>query len=77
MAGEKRYWFGRKQFGWGYGPRTWEGWLTSAVFVLLIVTMPRYVETRFGHQAMIAASVGLIVIFFVVFFWKLERSRPR
>ena len=30
----KRGWFGPKAFGWGASPATWEGWLTTAVFVL-------------------------------------------
>jgi hypothetical protein len=34
----QRYWFPAKRYGWGWGfPRTWEGWLTLAVFLGLIV----------------------------------------
>lgn len=31
------YWFKRKLFGWGWTPATREGWLTTAIFVALIV----------------------------------------
>ena len=30
------YWFKRKLYGWGWVPVTWEGWLSIAVFALLI-----------------------------------------
>ena len=32
-----RYWFKRKVFGWGWTPATWEGWVTMAVFVALLI----------------------------------------
>ena len=40
----KRPWFGPKRFGVGYGPRTWQGWLTMAILTLatiLIVTVAK------------------------------------
>jgi hypothetical protein len=33
----KQPWFGRKQFGYGYGPRTWQGVLVTGVLVLWVV----------------------------------------
>jgi hypothetical protein len=33
----ERYWFKRKVYGWGWTPATWQGWLTLAIFVALIV----------------------------------------
>lgn len=33
-----RYWFSAKRRGWGWAPPfTWEGWLSLAVFVALII----------------------------------------
>jgi hypothetical protein len=32
----KRYWFRQKRFGYGATPNTWEGWLVTALFVLLV-----------------------------------------
>lgn len=26
-----RLWFGPKRIGWGYSPRTWEGWAVIAL----------------------------------------------
>ena len=33
----ERYWFKRKLYGWGWTPATWQGWVTLAVFIVLIV----------------------------------------
>jgi hypothetical protein len=28
-----KLWFGKKRIGWGYGPRTWEGWAVIGLFI--------------------------------------------
>lgn len=28
-----RLWFGRKRLGWGWGPRSWEGWAIIGLLV--------------------------------------------
>lgn len=33
----KRAWFGPKQYGIGYSPVSWEGWIATAVFILILV----------------------------------------
>lgn len=30
---EKKYWFKRKRYGWGWVPITWQGWLVIAIHV--------------------------------------------
>ncbi|HVZ67329.1 MAG TPA: hypothetical protein VG917_03635 [Patescibacteria group bacterium] len=32
----KRYWFRDKQYGWGWYPATWEGWLAIAIYVIYL-----------------------------------------
>ena len=32
----KKYWFKAKNYGWGWYPATWQGWLVIVIFVLLI-----------------------------------------
>lgn len=34
-----RRWFGPKKIGWGYSPRTWEGWITLVVIVAVLITV--------------------------------------
>jgi len=33
---KNKYWFKSKRFGWGYVPISWEGWLSVAIFMVLI-----------------------------------------
>lgn len=32
----QRPWFKPKQFGYGYSPATWEGWLATAAYALVL-----------------------------------------
>mgnify|MGYP001573239736 CR=1 FL=1 len=33
----KKLWFKNKRYGWGWSPASWEGWLVTAIFILLAV----------------------------------------
>ncbi len=33
----EHYWFKRKLWGWGWTPATWQGWLTTGIYLVLIV----------------------------------------
>lgn len=35
----ERYWFKRKIWGWGWVPVTWQGWLTTFVYIGLILLL--------------------------------------
>ena len=35
----KHYWFKRKVWGWGWVPVTWQGWLTTLIYISLILTI--------------------------------------
>jgi hypothetical protein len=32
-----RYWFKRKLYGWGWTPATWQGFVATALFIVLVV----------------------------------------
>jgi hypothetical protein len=56
-------WFGRKRIGFGYGPRTWQGYLLVAVVLLFVVIMAAITG---GHSplmviALIPAAVVAVV----------------
>jgi hypothetical protein len=34
-------WFGRKRFGWGWGPRSVEGWAVIAAVVVVVALIAR------------------------------------
>jgi 4-hydroxybenzoate polyprenyltransferase len=48
-------WFGRKRYGYGYGPRTWQGWL---VMLALLVIAFVVASASHGHGAI--GIVGLV-----------------
>lgn len=77
MVSESRYWFGRKRFGLGWGPRSWEGWLTVIIYALLMMTLPSWFRTQLGHVGVRILWIGLTVVFFAIFFWKTERPGRR
>lgn len=33
----KKIWFKRKYFGWGWYPSSWQGWLATFVYVLVLL----------------------------------------
>lgn len=34
---QNKYWFKTKEYGWGFVPVTWEGWLATLVLLTLIL----------------------------------------
>lgn len=65
----KRYakepWFGPKRIGWGWRPLTWQGWLSTFIFVGLVVG----VSSLFGRSAFsLGLIVGLLIVFMLVIF---------
>jgi len=55
----KRPWFGRKPYGYGYGPRTWQGWLVTLVLVIFAMSMA---AVSGGNGALIAIGLLTLVI---------------
>jgi hypothetical protein len=55
----RRPWFGRKRFGYGYRPQTWQGWLLLAVLVALLMTAASIAP---GSPIFFVALAGLIVV---------------
>ncbi len=35
----QKYWFKRKIYGWGWYPATWQGWLTTAIYIAAIIAL--------------------------------------
>lgn len=33
----QRYWFKRKIWGWGWTPATWQGWLSTLIYISLVL----------------------------------------
>jgi hypothetical protein len=57
-------WFGPKKYlGWGWRPTSWEGWLTTAVFVaLLVVGIVIWPHSRLVLIATLLVLYGVVVL---------------
>ena len=66
LGQNKDPWFGAKRFGYGYGPRTWQGYLVTAVlaaFAVIVGTVSK------GHAPLIlVAIIPVIVVPFIIGF---------
>ncbi|HVP84719.1 MAG TPA: hypothetical protein VMS78_08365 [Rhizomicrobium sp.] len=73
----KPSWFRERTFGYGYGPASWQGWLVTAIFLILVIGTPKLAEHlillyHLGHDwyfaivalilAYTAAFLGIIYI---------------
>ena len=75
----EKLWFRRKRFGWGWTPATWEGWLSTAIFLGAIYWNAR----RFGLAAQtgketkstefILESILMVIVFIFVCYKKGEK----
>jgi len=59
-------WFGPKRFGWGWSPRTWEGWACIASYIILSLAGTRLLIDH-GHAAgaviyQALLTIGLILV---------------
>jgi hypothetical protein len=63
-------WFGRKQVGYGIGPRSWEGWLFSAVIVAALVGQRWFHPEQFGLPVWLrpASAIAIALVFLLVMF---------
>jgi hypothetical protein len=56
-------WFGRKAVGYGVGPRSWQGWLVSAVAIAALVGHRWFQPQQFGlppwTRPALAIAIGM------------------
>jgi hypothetical protein len=43
---DKQPWFGPKRFGYGFGPRTWQGYLVTAILAAFAITVATVTKGR-------------------------------
>lgn len=41
----EKYWFKRKHYGWGWYPATWQGWLVTGVYLVLVGLFALTIDT--------------------------------
>ncbi len=76
-----KLWFRAKQYGWGWYPCSWEGWVVTGVFAVLIVILAtrvqEYMATKDGMLLFFSALFSLIGLLMIVAYKKGERPRWR
>lgn len=62
MEMPKKLWFKAKDYGWGWQPSSWEGWLVLAIYIIFIIKVSLSID-----QASRSGS-GIPVNFFLLIF---------
>ena len=61
----KGYWFKRKLYGWGWVPVTWQGWLSTLVFIGVILLLSLILRNEPTGLDIVIFIVGLLIADFV------------
>ncbi|HSZ48297.1 MAG TPA: hypothetical protein VK823_23365 [Streptosporangiaceae bacterium] len=61
-GGQGRPWFGRKRFGYGYRPQTWQGYLLTGLCVLFIIIMAAITGGHSPLMALALIPIGVVAI---------------
>lgn len=60
----RKGWFGPKRIGWGFAPRTWEGWTVTLVFVAGVVA-----AVRLAGPASLYTVLPVWLVLFLLVAW--------
>lgn len=63
MKKEKKIWFKRKCYGWGWYPHTWQGWLVILIWVILFV----FTISKFDHEWL--KNLVFVIILTAILIW--------
>lgn len=75
MTKGQGYWFGRKRFGWGISPTSWQGWASIAVYCALMISTTR-MDFLTAHRVWdVATKVLLTVVLLVIMLAKFDPSK--
>lgn len=73
------YWFKRKLYGWGWTPATWQGWVITLSYVILVIlfslTIDKASPDREVVFTFILPFVLLTVTFICILYKKGEKPR--
>lgn len=69
-SGGKRPWFGPKRIGWGYSPKTWQGWLVTGISIAAVITAGAVAKGSPWLYAVVVAAIAVHLVIIVV-------QRPR
>jgi len=59
-------WFGPKRFGYGYGPRTWQGFLVTGLSVVAVIVAATLAKGTPWFYGVLIAAVAVHVVIIAV-----------
>ena len=69
-----KYWFKPKRFGWGFTPISWEGWIATAIVVIILLfiayTNNFYTENITNKDITFFILELAIIIYFIIKIFK-------
>jgi hypothetical protein len=63
---QRRPWFGRRRIGYGYSPRTWQGWLVTAVLVAIAIAVG---SATTGNAGLLIVGIAPVVLVPLAIIW--------
>ncbi len=67
MENNKKLWFRRKLYGWGWTPSTWEGWVVLLVWAVIFVSIVSKVNDHEGINNIVFVFISVLVLLFVCY----------
>ncbi|MFA5736738.1 MAG: hypothetical protein WCX70_02750 [Candidatus Paceibacterota bacterium] len=75
----KGYWFKRKWYGWGWTPVKWQGWLVTALYIILVIAFAMTLdENSTDREAVLTFGLPLILLtasFITIVYKKSEKPK--
>jgi hypothetical protein len=63
----QKFWFKRKLYGWGWYPASWQGWLITAVYVVVIVSASMTIDDNSPTREVVFTFILPVVICTILF----------
>lgn len=61
------YWFKAKLYGWGWVPATWQGWLLTLVYVLVVILLAMTIDENSPAREVVFTFILPAVILTITF----------
>ena len=79
MNKEKKLWFKRKTYGWGWTPSTWQGWVITAMYLffllILVLMLDANSTAREVWLIFIIPTVIITMLFIEIGYYKGEKPK--
>lgn len=69
----KKLWFKRKLYGWGWTPCSWEGWMVILVWVVFFI----FTMKKMDHEWLKNLIFIIISVFVLIFISYKKGEKPR